>query len=566
MVVRTHLVLALGALAVACTSFVDGAATNGASGNSGVPGSSGAVVPGSEDAPISQVIEEHCSGGVDPGRVLLHRLNRYELKNTLFDLTGITFASVDDFPADESAAGFDNQASALALSTLHVEKYFELAKEVAASALASPEARARIVVGDSARDSLVHFTRRAYRRAVTDAEIDSLLALFDEASAAGSSFDDALAVALRAVLASPSFVFHEPVAAVSAPAVQRLDGFALASRLSYFLWSSLPDDTLLDAAQAGELDTSDGVLRAAERLLADPRAARFVENFAGQWLDLRALPEAKPDPALFPEFDVELQSSMAQESYLVFGDLLASGGDFEQLLDGRYTFLNARLATHYGIAGNFGSDFQRVDLSGSERVGFLTQGAFLTQTSHPDRTSLVRRGKWVLEQLLCSPPPPPPANVGALPADDPSAPADASLREQVEAHRADPACSGCHASIDPIGFGLEHFDAIGRFRADDDGHPIDARGELATADGSAGAFDGAVELSDILARDPRMPVCVAQKVFTYALSRAPSAEEACVLEALAGDFVNENRSLPKLVASLATSPAFTGVHPEATAP
>lgn len=543
-------------------------------GSSSASGTASGVDPDSlAGSPIGDELAEHCEGGIDPGRVLLHRLNRVELGYTLADLTGLDMGWGQDLPADESAAGFDNQASALAMAPLHVEKYFDTAQKVVAAILADSGARRR-AIGDLTESSVdaklvsavSDFGSRAFRRPLSADEAARLVSLYTTARDKGASFDVALSVVLRAILAAPSFVFHRPLLASADAAAQRLDAHGVASRLSYFLWSSLPDAALRAAADADELRTPAQVEAQIRRMLRDPKAERFVQSFAGQWLDLRALSEAKPDVTLFPAFTPELRDAMERESYALFRSLLSEGTDVRDLLVGGYSYLSSDLAQYYGVgAGGLDAEMlTRVELSGSGRIGFLTQGSFLTLTSHPERTSLVKRGKWVLEQLLCSAPPPPPPGVEALPIDQPGSSQDRSLREMVEEHRANPACAGCHASMDPIGFGLEHFDPVGAFRSEDRGFAIDASGELPDADGKMRPFQGAVELSELVADDPRLLSCMADKLFTFALSRAPVASDACTLDALEARLSKGGHSLFDLIVSTAQVPAFTHASPEAT--
>lgn len=529
------------------------------------------IDPGSlAGSAIGDELAAHCDSAIEPGRVLLHRLNRVELGYTLSDLTGLDQAWGQDAPADESAAGFDNQASALAMSPLHVEKYFDTARSVVAAMLADPDARRQALgeLNDSSSKSKVSeaiggFAARAFRRPVTNAEVARLVALHETARKEGADFDTALSLPLRAVLGSPHFVFHAPLLADGSGKARGLDPHAVASRLSYFLWSSLPDATLRTAADAGKLKTAAQLEAQVKRMLLDKKAERFVRAFAGQWLDLRALGEAQPDPALFPTFTAPLRIAMQEESYALFRDLLAPGNDVRGLLVAGYSYLTRELAEHYGLeATGLDDSARRVSLEGSERIGFLTQGSFLTLTSHPQRTSLVKRGKWVLEQLLCAPPPPPPPGVEALPVDKPGKDQGESLRDMVEAHRQDPACAGCHASMDPIGFGLEHFDPVGAYRTEDRGFAIDASGELPAADRSLQDFDGARELSQIVADDPRLPSCIADKIFTFALARAPSSADECTLAALEARLSNGDYSLLDLIVSTAQVPAFTHATPE----
>ena len=314
-----------------------------------------------------------------------------------------------------------------------------------------------------ARSILSRLGRQAYRRPLETPEIDRLLAFYEEGSREGG-FESGIELALRFLLASPQFIFRletepEDVAAGAVYAVSDLD---LASRLSYFLWSSIPDDELLSVAERGELSAPDELRRQVRRMLADPRASALVENFAGQWLYLRNLANTNPDPPTFPDFDDNLRRALQRETELFFESVMAEDRSVLDLLTADYTFLNERLARHYGIPGIYGDRFRRVAVTDDARRGILGHGSLLTVTSYATRTSPVLRGKWILENLLGSPPPPPPPDVPDL--EDAGSAEGLSIRERLEQHRANPACAACHARMDPYGFGLENFDAIGRWR------------------------------------------------------------------------------------------------------
>ncbi|MGH9674815.1 MAG: DUF1592 domain-containing protein [Bryobacteraceae bacterium] len=354
-------------------------------------------------------------------------------------------------------------------------------------------------------------TRRAWRRPVTRNEIDSLERLAAMVQKDGESFEEGIRVALQAILVSPHFLFR-PERDTGASAV--VSEHELASRLSYFLWASMPDEELLRAADEKAL-RKPGVLEAqVKRMLADAKSLSLVEDFAEQWLQLRDLDRKRPAPERFPGMDDELLDAMRRETRLFVGEVFRSDRGVLDLLDARFTFVNGPLARHYGIAGIRGEDFQRVSLDGGERGGLLTQGAILTVSSYPTRTSPVIRGKWVLENLLGTPPPPPPPDVPEL--DEAKIGLTASLREQLEQHRARPACAVCHNQMDALGFGLENFDATGAWRTHDGKFPIDASGTL--PDGKS--FRGPAELKGVLrAQADLFARNLAEKLLTYALGR-----------------------------------------------
>jgi hypothetical protein len=418
--------------------------------------------------------------------------------------------------------------------------------------------RDRIVICDPAGDDaclrriLRAFVRRAWRRPPTDDELARLAALAGVAADAGDDAITGLKLALRAALISPHFLFRvelddEPAARQPHP----LSGFELASRLSYFLWSSMPDDDLLAAAEAGRLETAEQVRAQAARMLADPRAETLIDNFAGQWLYTRALRDHAPDYATYPAYDAQLAASMRAETERYFRAFLLEDVPLDQLLTADFTYINDRLAAHYGIRAPGTNELVRASLAGTPRRGLLTQGSILTVTSHRRRTSPVKRGKWLLDQLLCESPPPPPPGVEGLPED--MGPVTGSVRERLERHRDNPVCASCHDTIDPLGFALENFDGIGAFRTDDNGYAIDASGELP----GGRTFDGPGQLGDLLARDPRVYRCMVEKLYTYALGRRPDTRDAREhIDELAGDLAAHGYLLRELVLSLVNHNAF----------
>ena len=346
--------------------------------------------------------------------------------------------------------------------------------------------------------------------------MDKLTGFIKLAQDHGDTFDQGVQVALEAILVSPDFLFRiEHDRSPDDPTQQHpINDYELATRLSYFLWSSLPDDELFASAEKATLHQPEVLTAEVTRMLHDPKAIALVDNFAGQWLQLRNLDSIKPDPDKFPEFDAELRASMKQETRLFFKNLMDEDHSILDFLTAKYSFLNERLAKFYGIDGVTGSEFRKVDLTGTPRGGVLTQGSVLTVSSYPNRTSVVIRGKWVLENLLNAPPPPPPPDVPSL--DEKGLGVTVSLRQQMEIHRANPVCASCHTKMDPLGFGLENFNAIGQYRTSEGKFPIDASGT--TPDGRP--FKSAVELEGLIAAQPQsFAECVTEKMLTFALGR-----------------------------------------------
>jgi hypothetical protein len=400
------------------------------------------------------------------------------------------------------------------------------------------------------REIVETFGRRAWRRPLEAAEVDAAVGLFDLVLAEGGGPYEGLQVALESFLASPKFLFRfeiDPDPTSLQP--RALDDWELASRLSYFVWSSMPDDELFEAAESGTLRDPEELRAQIDRMLADPKADALVHNFASQWLYLRGLEDHLPDLEVLPTFDVALLASMRRETELFFTEFMKGDRPFVEMLTTDVTFVDQGLAAHYGVP-SAGAGFQPVSLAGTPRRGLLGQAAILTVTSHPDRTSPVKRGKWVLEELLCSAPPPPPPGVEGV---DPEAGATGSARDQLEQHVTDPSCAACHHAMDPIGFSLEHFDPVGQWREMDGPWEIDASGVL--PDGQT--FDGADELAVILSQDPRFHRCVSEKMMIYALGRGLEPHDDEALDAIEDELAAGGGTLRELVALVATSRPFT---------
>jgi hypothetical protein len=367
-----------------------------------------------------------------------------------------------------------------------------------------------------ARKIISTLLAHAYRRPLNDSDLETPLSFYQRRRNGNASFDAGIEAALQFILASPEFLFRfEPDPSnLAAGAAYQLGDIALASRLSFFLWSSPPDDELLKIASQGKLHERDVLQRQVKRMLADPRSDALVDNFAEQWLFLRNLKNSSPDPQIFPDFDDNLRQAMREETKLLFQSVVREDRSVMDLLNADYTFVNERLARHYGIPNVYGSQFRRVALTSDVRRGLLGQGSILTVTSYPNRTSPVQRGKWILTNLLGIPPTPPPPNVPALKENGDGKPL--SLRERMEQHRADAVCAGCHKVMDPIGFALENFNAVGEWRTTDDGSTIDPSGILYNGT----KVDGPVALRNMLASHSDVFVGVmTEKLLTYALGR-----------------------------------------------
>jgi hypothetical protein len=406
---------------------------------------------------------------------------------------------------------------------------------------------------ECARAVVSTLMRRAYRRPVGENDIAKAMKFYRQGRADGD-FDAGVETALSAILVNPQFLFRveQDPAGIAAGAPYRVGDLDLASRLSFFLWSSIPDDELLDLAARNELRKPDVFERQVRRLLADGRARNLATDFAAQWLHLRNLDAVTPDLRLFPDFDDNLRKALRHETELLVTTGLRDDRSVLDLLRADYTFLDERLARHYGVPHVYGSRFRRVDLGAApERGGLLRHGSVLTVTSYATRTSPVLRGKWVLENILGTPPPPPPGDVASLA--DNTVSATLPIRERLAAHRTNAACASCHKVIDPVGFPLEQFDAVGRWRTLDEGKPVDAAGGL--PDGST--FDGVAGLERALLRHPEVFVrTLTEKLLTFALGRAPDAADAAAVRKIVRDARASEYRWSALILGIATSPPF----------
>ena len=414
-----------------------------------------------------------------------------------------------------------------------------------------------------ARQILSALARRAYRRPVADADIEPLLGFYQSARNNQGSFDQGVEMALRRILADPEFVFRfeRDPAGAPASASYRISDLELASRLSFFLWSSIPDDELLNLAAQGKLKDHAVLEQQTRRMLKDPRSRTLVTNFAGQWLFLRDLRNSLPDSNAYPDFDDNLRQAFRRETELLFDSIVREDRSVVDLLAADYTFLNERLAKHYGISGVYGSQFRRVTLAAdSPRRGLLGQGSMLTVTSLATRTSPVLRGKWILENILGTPPPEPPANVPPLKENGPR-PNDKSteiieypsVRQRLEEHRTNPVCASCHKMMDPIGFALENFDGVGQWRQRDGRNSVDPAGQL--VDGTK--INGPVELRQaLLGYSDQFARTVTEKLLTYGLGRGVEYYDMPVVRSIVRQAARNNYRFSSLIVGIVESTPF----------
>jgi mono/diheme cytochrome c family protein len=409
--------------------------------------------------------------------------------------------------------------------------------------------------GPCAERIVARLARRAYRRPVTKDDVEPLLAFYSQGREE-EGFEGGIRLAVQRLLVSPDFLFRrEQDPASAAPGtVYRVSDIELASRLSFFLWSSMPDDELLDLAEKGKLKNPATLERQVDRMLGDPRSQALVRNFVGQWLSLRKLQTLSPDPVVAPDFDENLREALRQETELFFESILREDRSVLDVLDADYTFLNERLARHYGISDVVGSHFRRVALNDAERRGLLGHGSLLTVTSYANRTAPTLRGAWILESLLGTPPPPPPPNVPSL--NEEARGADSrtlTMRERMDQHRVNPTCASCHRVMDPLGFALENFDSLGKWRDSYDGTPIDASGVL--PDG--GEFEGPTGLRKVLLDKPEQFVhTFMEKLLTYALGRGVEHYDATAIRSIMREAAGRDYRLRALIQGIVKSSPF----------
>jgi len=408
--------------------------------------------------------------------------------------------------------------------------------------------------GQAARECFEKFLPRAYRRPVTEDDLKIPVKLVEQVVAKGESYERGMQVALQAVLVSPHFLFRiEDSREPDNPARQHeIRDYELATRLSYFLWSSMPDAELFELAKKGTLGHDDVLESQVRRMLRDPKAQALVTNFGGQWLNLRILDEVSPDPKQFRLFTKRMKEDMRQETELFLWEIVREDRSLLDVLEGKYTYLNERLARHYGMEKITGDQFRRVALTDGRRMGVLTHGSVLTITSNPTRTSPVKRGKWILENILNAPPPPPPPNVPELENTRKIA-AEMPLRKQMELHRKNAICASCHVQMDALGFGFENFDAVGRWRDKDGKNAIDSAGDLPSGE----KFGGPADLVAILKkRDADFGRCVTEKLLTYALGRGLEYYDRCAVDKITGALARDNFRFSRLVVEITKSEPF----------
>ncbi len=515
-----------------------------------------------EAAPVAMV--PGCAT-LSPGPSPLRRLTRFEYNNTVADLLGDTTAPADRFPPEEQALGFDNDTTVLRVPILLAESYVTAAQDLTERALGNvagltgcdPAALTAAPAGEQACAAAFvnNFGQRAYRRPLLPDESARLLSVYRTARAE-LDFTESIGAIIETVLLAPQFMYRvEFGAAVDGqPGVEAVDSWGVASRLSYFLWGSMPDAALFDAARADALQTREQVQAQAKRMFDDPRTRGVVRHFHDYWLGLLSIDGQGKDTALFPDYTGQIGSLLRRQTEAFAEYTYFEGnGDLTSLLTAPFNMMNETLAAYYGVTGPVGDQFVKLDLDPTRYAGLITQASLLSWNATANRTHPILRGRFIREKLFCSPPPDPPDNI--VDTRDAVNNPNATERERLAVHRADPACAGCHTLMDPIGFGLENFDASGRWRDLESGQPVDASGEIVGTD-VAGPFVGPIELATKVAQSREVEACLVTHWSRFANGRAETAADACGTAWLTEQFRSSGRSLRELVLSMTQTDAF----------
>lgn len=557
-----------------------GAGGGTASGGSTTPGAGGSATGGntaSGDAGTSNInagaLGYVTPGPLDTGRVTMRRLNVREYDNTARDLLGTqqTLAA-NTFPGDSSDDGFDTVGSALSFSEELLGDEFAAASTLVTELMSRTKTDPLYTAVFSCTPTatnlstcltqiLTAFMPKAWRRPVTSAEVATAVAVgtsvTQSAGTATTAVTTGVSAALQYVLTSPNYLFHveigDPQLATASTSTTPLSSYEVASRLSYFLWSSMPDATLTQLAASGQLKNGVGVAAQVTRMVADPKFSSFIDGFVGQWIGTDNVGVVIPDPTMFPNATMAWMSAIPLETNAFVQNLITTNAPLTDLLTANYTYVNGALAQFYGLTGVPASQttFTKASLAGTQRLGgILTQETFLTTTSLATRTSPVKRGAYVLSQIICNPPQPPPANVPAFPQVDPGE----TVRQALNMHASVPYCAACHNVIDPIGFTFENFDATGAYRTVDNGSPIDSSGSLFGATGAP--VSGAQGIAQAIAADPRFAECMVKQAMTYGIGRTfDQADALAYVETVAAPLL-KGAQWQTLLQTVATSDGF----------
>ncbi len=500
-----------------------------------------------------------CIEGPVAGPAPIRRMTRFEYNRTVSDLLGDDTSPASTFGAEEEKLGFNNNAANLITSQALTEQYMIAAEGVSERATepitknlpCDPVADGEDQCAAAFVDS---FGARAFRRPLSEAERSMFLAQYSFGRTQ-ADFRLGIRMVIETALQSPAFLYRVEfgVPEDEADGVVPLSSWEMASRLSYFLWGSMPDEELFAAAEAGELETAAEVEAQARRMLDHPNARVLVAEFHKQWLDYERVANVTKDAELYPDWSPAIGNLMAQETQsFIEHAIFEDQGDVTTLLSAPYSYMNADLAAFYGVPGNLGEDFARVDLDPAQRAGLLTMGTLLTINSHTNQTSPTLRGRLIREQLLCDTVPPPPPNVST---EAPTVEPGSTGKDRFKQHTADPACAGCHGLMDPIGFGFENFDTVARYRDEEGGKPVDATGELVGSDVN-GPFDGVVALASKLASSEEVGACYAKQWFRYGYGREEMEADACTIAEIDSKFSASGGNIKELLVTLTQTDAF----------
>ncbi len=509
----------------------------------------------------------------------IRRLTRFEYNRTVRDLLGDTSSPADALPPEEEVAGFNNQAAALTSSDLLIEQYMKVAEDISARAVGNmsaliPGCDPELDGHDACASSFIEdFGKRAFRRPLSEPEIERFQSVFDWAIADADlgRFEDGIEVVLQVMLQSPSFLYRPELGAETPIEgdVVPFTSWEMATKLSYMLWNTMPDDALFAAAEADELRTKEQIAAQATRMLEDEKARDLIRNFHTQWLQLTHLDSVTKDTAVYPAYQSSLRGLWKEEIQTFVEQVILEGdGSLETLLTADYSFMNEELASFYGgdvLESVSGPEFRQVQVDPERRAGFLTSAGLMATHANVNQSSPVFRGKFVREQLMCNTLPPPPNDLVIVPPElDPTK----TTKEQFEEIGANPACAGCHTLMNPIGFIFEHYDAIGQWRDQQNGKNIDATGEVVQTDDIDGDYDGAIELASALAGSTQVRECVSSQWFRFAYNRTVTAEDSCSVEQLNDVFRASGFNIKALLVALTQTNAFlyrraVGLEPDA---
>ncbi|HEY0708256.1 MAG TPA: DUF1592 domain-containing protein [Polyangia bacterium] len=502
-----------------------------------------------------------CTGEEQPGPRRLRLLTRHEYAQTTVDLLGVPLPQVDNLPVETVVDGFDNNAPAAAVTSRHIDEYLATAERLAVQAVTTNKFRLAACAGNAGCDRtfINSFGRKAFRRPLTNEEVERYAKLFDT-TVTGSSFDKGMELVIRAMLSSPNFLYRSELGEKAPDGTFKLTGYEVATAVSYLLWGTTPDDMLLDAAKAGTLDTPQGLETQAKRLIADKRSRPAIASFYRQWLGTDGLLFTNKDTTIYPTFTDAVRKSMLEEQDAFVNSVIFEGtGKMPELFTAKYIFANQALAQFYGMPGGGGPTMTKMTVPATNptRGGLLTLGAVVGMHAHSNESSPVRRGLFVRSRLLCQTLPPPPANLDITP---PGLDPKLTTRVRFDRHSSDPACQSCHRLIDPLGYGFERYDGVGAYRDKEAGVDVDASGSVLGLEDLASdatvKFNGPIELGKIISESPNAQACLARQLFRYARGGENGTKDACAINKLQTAFRDSGFDLQRLMLEVVRGKSF----------